>query len=216
MDRRHRLLAKLPLIVGGLVSVLLVVGLFWFIYMTVTTADDKPQREVQIVQIVRPPPPPPPPDEPPPPPPEEQIDEPLPQDEPEPAPSDEPAPSEQLGLDADGAAGGDAFGLAARRGGRDITGTGGAIFAWYTGMLRDRLLDRLSEDDWVRSKRFAVVVSVWVAPDGTIRETKLASSSGNRELDAAIVAALVSLGRLRESPPLEMPQPINLRVVSRI
>lgn len=215
MDRKHRLLGRLPLLIGGTLGALLVAGLIWFIYESVGAKDEKSKREVQVVQVIRPPPPPP--DEPPPPPPpEEKIEEPIEQQEPEPTPADEPTPSEQLGLDADGSAGGDAFGLAARKGGRDLTGSGGAAFAWYTGMLRDRLLDRLSDDQRVRSKRFVVVVSVWVAPDGTVREAKLASSSGNREVDAAIVGALGELGKLRDAPPLEMPQPINLRVVSRI
>lgn len=213
MDRKHRLLGQLPLVVGGLVGLALVAALIWFIYSSVTSKDEKSKREVQVVQVIRPPPPPP--DEPPPPPPEEKIEEPIEEPPPEDAPTDEPAPSEQLGLDADGTAGGDAFGLAARKGGRDLAGSGGAAFAWYTGMLRDRLLDRLTDDERVRAKRFAVVVSVWVAPDGTIREAKLASSSGNRDVDAAIVGALGTLGRLRDVPPLEMPQPINLRVVSR-
>ena len=37
------------------------------------------------------------------------------QNEPEPTPSDDTAPSPQLGLDAEGTAGGDSFGLAARK-----------------------------------------------------------------------------------------------------
>ena len=215
MDRRHRLLGKLPLIVGSVVSVLLVVGLVWFIYTTVTTKEDKPQREVQVVQIVRPPPPPPQEQPPPPPPPEEQIDEPLPQDEPEPVPSDEPAPSEQLGLDADGAAGSDGFGLAARRGGRDITGSGGAIFAWYTTRLRDKVVERLTDDEKIRTKKFSISVRVWIDPDGSVRDVRLASTTGNRELDSAIETALAALPRMGEAPPIEMPQPISLRIVSR-
>lgn len=212
MDRRHRLLARLPLIGGGVLVLLLVLGLVWLIHGVMAGKQDKKERSVQVVTVVRPPPPPP--DEPPPPPPEVK-DEPLPQDEPEPTPSDEPSPAEQLGLDADGAAGGDAFGLAARKGGRDITGSGGAVFAWYTGMIKDAMLDALSADARVRAKKFTVTVKVWVEPDGSIRTARLANSSGNRELDQAIEAALLQAGRVREAPPVEMPQPVSLRIVSR-
>jgi protein TonB len=175
---------------------------------------EQPKRDVpQVVKIIRPPPPPPEP--PPPPPPEEKIDEPLPQDEPEPAADDAP-PGEQLGLDAEGVAGGDAFGLAARRGGADlIGGGGGAAFAWYTGMIKDGILDALAEDERVRKGNYKLTVRVWLAADGRVERIALADSTGNRELDAAIEQALTRVGRLREAPPLEMPQPVTLRIVSR-
>lgn len=209
-EQRTRRLA----IIGGVIATVLLLGVILWVAREFSGEPEKPARTVQVVQVVRPPPPPPPPEETPPPPPE-KVEEPLPQDEPEPTPSDEPAPSQQLGLDADGAAGADGFGLAARKGGRDITGSGGAVFAWYTTLLRDRVLDALSDASGARSKRYSVVVNVWIAPDGTVSNAKLASSTGDRDLDTAIVGALGSLGRLREGPPVEMPQPVTLRVVSR-
>src|SRR5262245_1063784 len=93
-----------------------------FVRQFATKKPSSTRPAAQVVQIVRPPPPPPS-EPPPPPPPEEKIQEVLQQDTPEPAPSDDAAP-EQLGLDAEGTAGGDAFGLAARRGGSDLVGTG--------------------------------------------------------------------------------------------
>lgn len=204
---------RLPAIAGGIGTVGAVAGFAWLVSHFMASKGDEKPRVVQTVQMIRPPPPPP--DEPPPPPPPEQPKEDIPQDVPEPSPSDEPAPSEQLGLDADGTAGSDGFGLAARKGGRDLAGSGGAAFAWYTGLLKDQVLDRLSGDSRVRAKKFSVTVRVWINPDGTVKNAQLAASSGSREVDAAIEAALASLGRLREGPPLEMPQPISLRVVSR-
>ena len=78
---------------------------------------------------------------PPPPPPEEKVD--LAEPEPEPQPSNDPPPGEQLGLDAEGAAGADGFGLAARPGGRDLLASGGSAYAWYAGLLKSEILDRL-------------------------------------------------------------------------
>jgi protein TonB len=208
----HPVLRRLPLIIGGLVVLLGVAGFFLFVHK-VAQAPEKPKRETpQVVQIVRPPPPPP--DQPPPPPPEEKVEEPLPQDAPEPEPADA-APAEQLGLDAEGVAGGDGFGLAARRGGSDITGTGSAAFAWYTGMLKDTILGALEEDQRVRKGSYRVTIRVWLAGDGRVERAQLTESTGSRDLDAAIEQALGRVGRLREAPPLEMPQPVTLRIVSR-
>jgi len=213
MDRRHELLRRLPLIGGGAVVLFVLAVLVVLIHYFVTHKDVKVERKVQVVTVIRPPPPPL--ERPPPPPPETKADEPLPQDEPEPAPSDAAAPSEQLGLDAEGAAGGDAFGLVGHKGGRDITGSGGAIFAWYTNRLKDQVVDRLSDDARIRSKKFSVSVKLWIESDGRIREVRLASTTGSHELDAAIESALGRMPRMGEPPPIEMPQPVSLRIVSR-
>jgi protein TonB len=194
----------------GVAAVLAVIGL---IYWASNAKPEKPPRQVtQIVKIVRPPPPPP--EQPPPPPPPEKIDEPLPKDTPEEKPADEAPQSEQLGLDAEGQAGGDGFGLAARKGGRDLLG-GGAAFAWYTTIVKDSVLEALSDDERIRRGSYSVTVKVWVGNDGRVENVKLASSSGNRDLDAAITSALGKLGKVREGPPLEMPQPVTLKIVSR-
>jgi periplasmic protein TonB len=200
-------------LVGTLIVALVVVGLIWLIRGM--QKPEQPKRQVaQQVQLIRPPPPPPEPP-PPPPPPDEKIEEPLPQETPEEAPPDEAAPSEQLGLDAEGVAGADGFGLAARKGGRDLLGTGGAAFAWYTNALRDRILELLSEDERLRRSKYQVSVSVWARGDGTVERIKLRSTTGDRAVDAAIEENVQRLYRTPEAPPLELPQPVTLRIVSR-
>jgi len=214
MERRTQLARRLPTLIGALVVIVLLAIAIWFVYGIVTNKDVKAARKVQVVQVIRPPPPPPP-EEKPPPPPELKPQEQVPQDEPEPAPSNDPAPAESPGLDAEGVAGGDSFGLAARKGGRDIAGSGGAIFAWYTNRVKDRIVEKLGDDAKIRSKKFSISVKVWIEPDGRIRDVKLGTTSGNRELDAAIESALLKLAKMSEGPPLEMPQPIILKIVSR-
>jgi protein TonB len=178
------------------------------------TKDQKPARVVQNITVIRPPPPPPPEETPPPPPPD-KIDEPIPQNQPDPTPDNAPAPAPDLGLDADGTAGSDAFGLAARKGGSDIAGSGGAIFAWYTTKLKDEVSDRLSSDTKLRGRKYSVGVRIWIESDGRIKEVRVVSGTGSHDLDGAIIADLSALGRLSQSPPLEMPQPISLQIVSR-
>ncbi|HEY4446287.1 MAG TPA: TonB C-terminal domain-containing protein [Steroidobacteraceae bacterium] len=199
---------------GAVFGLLLLLGFVWFVRTMMAGKTAKPGRQVQIVQVIRPPPPPPP-DQPPPPPPE-KVDEPLPKDVPEPKPDDEPPPAEPMGLDAQGSAGEDAFGLAARHGGSDLVGGhGGAAFAWYTNRIKEAVLEKLSSDAGIGSKKFSLSVRVWIEADGRIRQVKLVSSTGDHQLDQRIESELSSLTRLSEAPPLEMPQPVSLKIMSR-
>lgn len=202
-----------PTLVLVAVGVLVVfVGVVLGVRSLLASKAKKPDRVVQTIQVIRPPPPQDTP--PPPPPPDTRVDTPIPQDAPEPSPADS-GPAEQLGLDAEGSAGGDAFGLAARKGGQSLTGGGGAIFAWYTQILKDAMVDRLSEEKALRAKAFTIVARVWIAADGQVQRAQLVGSTGSKETDAAVEAALNHLGRLKQAPPLEMPQPISLKINSR-
>ena len=210
--RQRRTVTRL---VGAASALMMILGFVWFVRTMMAAKTAKPERMIETVQIIRPPPPPPP-DQPPPPPPE-KTEEALPKDTPEPAPKDdEPPPAGPLGLDAQGSAGEDAFGLAARAGGGDlIGGNGNAAFAWYTNRLKDAILAKLSADGRIGSKRFSLSVRVWIEADGRIKQVKLASTTGDGALDKAIEADLSSLARLSEAPPIEMPQPVSLKIVSR-
>jgi protein TonB len=211
--RRHRWLKHASLAGGVVLVLILVCALVWFIRGFMATKDQKPARVVQNITVIRPPPPPP---ETPPPPPPQKVEQPIEQKEPDPTPDNTPTPpSPQLGLDAEGAAGADAFGLAARKGGSDLIGTGGAAFAWYTGKLKDAVTDRLSNDPKLHSKKFTVGVRVWIESDGRIKQVKLVNSTGNRDIDGAIAADLSVMAQMSEAPPIEMPQPISLQIVSR-
>lgn len=214
MPRQKRFARFVPGAIGAVAVLAVVAGLVWLVSGMMKKKDEPTRAVAQVVQLVRPPPPPdqPPP---PPPPPEEKLDEPLPQDAPENSPPDDAPAAEQLGLDADGVAGSDGFGLAARRGGRDIVGGGGSAFGWYTTLIKDSILDKLSEDERVRKGSYQVTVRVWLTTDGRVERIALTQSTGNRELDGAIEQALGRVARMRDAPPLEMPQPVTLRIVSR-
>jgi TonB family protein len=206
----------LPIVALGLVVVLLGVGFVLFVRSIMHETPPKPKQVVQEVKLIRPPPPPPDTPPPPPPPPEEKVDVPDPQQQPDPTPSNEPPPGEQLGLDAEGGAGGDAFGLLGNKGGRELVGGGGgSVFAWYAGLLKNEILDRLGAEDEIRSAAYSVVVRVWVRNDGTIDRVHIAQSSGNAERDRTIESALSRITRLSQAPPADMPEPITLRIVSR-
>ena len=202
-------------IVASVVGILVVAGgLFWLVKNFIGSAPVAQKKVVQEIRVIRPPPPDTPP--PPPPPPDEKVDvNEQPEPEPDPVASNEPPPAEQLGLDAEGAAGGDDFGLVGRKGGRDLLASGGSAYTWYAGLLKTEILGQLQDEKKIRSGSYSVMVRVWVKADGTIERIGLAQSSGDRERDRAIEQALTRIGRVSQAPPADMPQPINLRIVSR-
>lgn len=225
MKRPPRYLRYLPFAIGGVLVALIGVGVFFLQDMFEKPAQTK--KMVQQVTLIQPPPPPPPP--PPlekPPEPEvkqEKIEEPEPEKEPDKAPekAEEP-PSEQLGVDGEGGAGSDAFGLAARKGGRSLLGgSPGSVSVWYGGQVSkamEKELDRLLQDNnKARQASYSVILSVWIGSDGRVTRAEMNGSSGKPEVDAEIRSALakLSLG-LDRPPPEEMPQPVKIRVTSRL
>jgi periplasmic protein TonB len=203
-----------PLAALGVLVLGVAVGVFWMIRHFLNAEVPPQKKVVQEIRIIRPPPeelPPPPP----PPPPEEKVDIPDPQPEPDPTPSNEPPPGEQLGLDADAGSGSDGFGLAARKGGRDLLAAGGSAYTWYAGLLKNEILDQLQEEKRARSGPYSVLVRVWVRKDGTIEKISLGQTTGDKERDRAIESALSRISRISQGPPADMPQPVSLRIVSR-
>jgi protein TonB len=170
---------------------------------------------VQEIHLIRPPPPPPDLPPPPPPPPEEKVVDVHQPDRPDPTPSNEPPPGEQLGLDADGTAGGDAFGLVGNKGGRELLGQGGSAYIWYAGLVKNQILEQLNTEKQAHRGEYSLMVRVWVRNDGSIDRVRVIEGSGNHERDQAIEAALSRMGRLAQAPPADMPEPISLRIVSR-
>ncbi len=205
----------LPILLGGGL-VLAAAVCVWLLKGYLDAVPPATKKVVQEIQVIRPPPPPETP--PPPPPPEEELDvqDPLPEDQPEPTPSDEPPPGEQLGVDAEGTGAGDGFGLVGRKGGRDLLATGGSAFTWYAGLVKDRIIDALEDEQAARRGSYSVMVKVWVRPDGTVTQARLATSTGDTDRDRIIENALQRLGSIGQAPPPNLPQPINLRIVSRV
>jgi protein TonB len=215
MKKKSRLLRLLPVIAGALVTVTTGGAAAYFIKQFMDSPPPQPKQVIQQVRLIRPPPPPP--EVEPPPPPPEVEDEPLPEPEATPdAPTDQPPLGELLGLDAEGVAGGDGFGLAARRGGRDLLASGGDRFAWYAGMLKDDLLSFLSDHRDLRSRAYSINVRLWLAGDGAVERVALAGSTGDRELDRALEGLLANMERVGEAPPSDLPQPVQIRIVSRL
>jgi TonB family protein len=226
MNQKNLWLKRLPLIAGIVLSLAVAVG----VYLLKDLFEKPPstKRTVQQVTVVQPPPPPPPPVQKPPEPEikEEKIDEPKPEPEPEkepePAPesSDEP-PGDQLGVDGEGGAGSDAFGLAARKGGRSLLGgSSGSLIHWYGGQIKRVLegeLHTLLADTHARKTSYAVVLNIWIGPEGRLSRVELSGGSGKPEVDQALREALPKLRlEMQKPPPQGMPQPVKIRLNARL
>jgi len=196
-----------------IIAVLLIASLIYVAMMFLNSETDAPQRKkvVQQITIIAPPPPPPPPPEL-----EPEVQEPV-EDEVVDE-MDEAMPEEDmgedvgddLGLDADGSAGGDSFGLLARKGGRGIVGGG------YGALVVQEINSMLVDDDRLRHKEYTVILQLWISDTGDIQRYKIDEKSAENDVIEMIRSALVRLGSVSSGPPLELPQPIRLRIKSRI
>lgn len=157
------------------------------------------KKQVQQITVITPPPPPPPPPQEPPPPEEveeiveeEDIPEEVPEDSAEPPPQD-------LGLDAEGVAGGDNFGLVGRPGGRGLFGSGGR----YGALVENELDDLLQRDRKLRGKEFYFIVELILDPNGGIKTFEIIQKKGDDSLKSYLEAKLLEFGRFSQPVPLE-------------
>lgn len=128
-----------------------------------------------------------------------------------------------LGINEAGEGGGDAFGLAARSGGRELlftrsAGGGGnpsARYVEFANQLQSHVKEQLNQNNDLRKDCYAVRVDIRIAASGFIETAKIRSSTGDAALDAELRAALLKLAPLNAGPPPDMPQPVGLRIVSR-
>lgn len=219
---RYSALRFLPLLIAIAATLLIAVAVYFLQDMFRKPAQAKKQiQQVTLIQPPPPPPPPPPEQKPPEPEPEpEKLPEPEKEPEPAPEPAEEPA-GEELGVDAEGGAGGDGFGLMGKKGGRGLLGgSGGSAILWYGGQVKRGLEEALQKslaDSSARQEAYTVQLQVWVNSDGSVGRAELSGSSGKADVDQAIRAALAGMHfTLPKAPPPEMPQPLQVRVTSRL
>jgi len=122
----------------------------------------------------------------------------------------------RLGVDEAGGASGDSFGLAAKKGGLDITmlgsndkaGAGFTGFSAYAGVLQQHLQSELSRHERIRRGAYQVKLKLWIADDGLIRRHQMLGSTGDAALDQDIELALDNLPAIHPPPSADIPQPV--------
>ena len=159
---------------------------------------------------------------------EEIIDPtPGPQNESQNNENDNTPAGENLGVDADGKAGGDSFGLVGKKGGRSIlSGDGGGMgrlsllskFGWYTQIveteIRIKVMKHLDENGGVPRGKLQAIVQVSVNSSGAIVKYKIIGSSGNHKMDEAVKQSIGDI-KISEPPPEGMPRTMSIRVTSQ-
>lgn len=216
---------------GLMAVVVAMLGAGVYFVKTVLSDDDvRKKKPIAIVTLMKPPPPPQVKEKPLEQPKEieqkEEIVDPVQQNEPTPQANDQdntPA-GDRLGLDAEGGAGSDAFGLIGKKGGRSlIAGEGGGMgklsllskYAGYTHLMqaeiRKIVMKYLEEEGGIPRGKLQAVARVSVRSDGTIADCKIIGSSGNHTMDNTIRKAL-SQFKVSEPPPDGMPRTMDIRL----
>ena len=220
-DELPRGSSRLKVALLGLGLVLLMAAAIWLLITYLSGPSAKPSAIRQIALIKQPPQPPPPkPPEKPPEPPKikEEVKIDQPKDEPKPdepkAADEKPASDKPLGVDAEGGAGSDGFGLAGNKGGRDFLTTGGGGGAYYSGLLQRQFFEALTRNRKVLKDEFRVVVRVWLGVDGRVQKADIVTGSGNAKVDDLIQVTLLEMTPLRDIPPSSM-RPMQLRLSNR-
>jgi protein TonB len=134
----------------------------------------------------------------------------------------EPPVTDRVGLDTDAMGGADAYELDARRGGRDITlgGTAGAgpgsfDARWYASVLQEHFNKELNKDRRLRETVYKADLHVWLTDTGSVERVELGRGTGDAKVDELLQQALATMPPLSRRPPVDMAQPIRLRITSR-
>ena len=212
---RKRLLRYLPAAIG--LSLVLLIALGVYLMRDLFQKPVQTKKQIQQITVIQPPPPPPPP------PPQEKPPEPEVQEEkieepPEPEQqAEEPPPGEDLGVDAEGGAGSDSFGLVGKKGGHGLlSGGAGNAMIHYGQQMQKEIADALQRSlkNEARQKKYSVLANIWIGPDGSVTRAELSGGSGDAEVDEALRLALGGLRLRLKAPPENMPQPVKIRIRS--
>jgi hypothetical protein len=215
--------------VSALVAVLFIAVVAFGVKVLISDDGPKRKRQVQMVTLVKPPPPPKIKEKPPEPEvkKKEEVIEPEPEPEPEPADDqsqDDTPPGDDLGLDADGGAGTDGFGLKGKKGGRALIGGGlgkGSLlrkYAWYTRIiqeeLRKQVYDHMNANGGVPKGSCQNVVNIRLDAAGNIVDYKIHDPCSDLQVNEAIKVVLQN-ARISEPPPADMPRTLRLKISSK-
>ena len=210
----------LPKILGVVFVSIVAIGATLFINNFMEANKSAPKKKIQQITLVKPPPPPPPPPKIEKPPEQEikqaEVDIPEPEAMEEiPDIADAPPAGDLLGLDADGGAGSDGFGLIGRKGGRGLLSGAGDPNVVYASQLQHEIEDALAQIDELRSFAYSVRADIWVDAMGQVSKVVLVTSTGRKEMDKRLVAVIEDVSLLTTVPE-GLPQPIKYRLSSRI
>jgi hypothetical protein len=145
-------------------------------------------------------------------------------------PQDDTPAGNDLGVEGEGGAGSDAFGLVGKgKKGRDITlggGGGGGMnrlslltkYGWYTQKIQEEIKmqvkKKMDQSGGIPKGKFETKVKIVLDAQGTIINFHIVGASGNSKIDEAIQATLGEI-KISEPPPAGMPTGMTLKITSQ-
>lgn len=167
------------------------------------------RKQIQQITIIAPPPPPPPP--------KEEIKEPEVKEEIPEEKLDEAAPEndaeapagEDLGVDADGSAGSDGFGLVGKKGGHGLLGGSG-----YEQVVRQEINEAIIENQRLKHMQYVAIVNLKLSDSGEFESFDVEMVSGDSEVKAMLEETLRKKRRMSKPRPLEAASLVKLRIKS--
>mgnify|MGYP006282431207 CR=1 FL=1 len=210
-------------------AVVLVVALIIVVAVKLLLTDtmQEKKRTVHQVKLLKPPKPPEVKKKPPPPKKEEKkIEQKVKKEKPKPMEDkqqDKPPMDENLGVDAEGEAGGDAFGLQGKKGGSALIGSGGGgslmrKYAWYNQLIektiRSHMNDIFEKNGGIPDGNLKTTVDIFLNEQGNIVDFSIHGSSGNHSMDETVKKALKRT-RISKKPPDGMPRGMRITISSR-
>lgn len=145
-------------------------------------------------------------------------------------PQDGPPAGSDLGVDGEGGAGSDGFGLVGKKGGRSLTigggGGGGGLsrmalltkYGWYTKKVEKELWQQvksiLDKDGGIPKGKHQATIHLVLNGNGAIVSFRLVGASGNEKVDKAVKTALSSL-KVSEPVPAGMPSGMTIKISSQ-
>jgi len=212
-------------VIAAVITLVFLTGGFLIIKALISDDNKKKRRHVQMVTLLKPPPPPVIKEKPPEPEKkEEKIKEPEPEEAPEEADADDRPTDDNLGVDADGGAGSDDFGLVGKKGGRSIIGgdlSRNALlrrYAWYYQIvekeIRKKVNGLMDQEGGIPDGNLKAVVELYLDDRGKVLNFSIPGSSGVKKMDDAVTRALGKM-QISEPPPADMPKGIRIIVSAK-
>ncbi len=222
-------------LVPGAIGLVLLAGVGFLVKVMMTDVGPRKKEQISTVTLLKPPPPPEVKEKPPEPEVPKEVpkevsmpqDTPQAQDQPQESQDNTPAGSD-LGVDGDGGAGSDAFGLVGKKGGRGITlgSPGGGMnrlnlmakYGRYIQKVQDEIRAQvnrqLEQDGGIPKGKYQTVVKITLNGKGAVISYRITTSSGQQKVDKAVKEALVSM-RISEVPPEGMPGGMTIKITSQ-
>lgn len=232
--RNHKKKAReLNWLVPGIIGLVFLLGIAFMARLVMTDSGPR-KKEIATITLLKPPPPevkekPPEPEVPKEVPKENMVapDTPqTPQDQPQDQSQDNTPAGSDLGVDGEGVAGSDGFGLVGKKGGKSITLGGGGMnrmnlrakFGRYTQKVQDEIRaqvnKQLARQGGIPKGKYITLVHITLNSKGGVAAFRINSSSGQAKIDQAVKEALASI-MISEVPPEGMPSGMTIRIASQ-